>query len=123
MVGRMIVAYRCSDDTTTNYQIAWVIVALQHLRVGDDAWARIDPRVPMAVDPMIRRAQHGHVAAPVSLLALASSRKRQVMARRDPLSEGQRVDQGRMYLAVTLGTADGDLLRVGVGEFAGEPAR
>jgi hypothetical protein len=42
-VGRMIVAYRRGDGAATNYQSAWVTVALQHLRVGDDSWARIDP--------------------------------------------------------------------------------
>jgi hypothetical protein len=39
----MIVAYRRGDGAATNYEIAWVTVALQHLRVGDDSWARIDP--------------------------------------------------------------------------------
>jgi hypothetical protein len=42
-VGRMIVAYSRGDGATANYEIAWVTVALQHLRVGDDSWARMDP--------------------------------------------------------------------------------
>ena len=41
--GRMIVAYDHGDGTATNYEIAWVTVALQHLRTGDDSRARIDP--------------------------------------------------------------------------------
>jgi hypothetical protein len=42
-VGRMIVAYPRGDGAVTYYEIAWVAVALQYLRVGDDVWARIDP--------------------------------------------------------------------------------
>ena len=33
-VGRMIVAYSRGDGAATNYEIAWVTVALRHLRVG-----------------------------------------------------------------------------------------
>jgi len=32
---RMIVAYSRGDGAATNYEIAWVTVALRHLRVGD----------------------------------------------------------------------------------------
>ncbi len=42
-VGRTIVAYRRGDGAATNYEIAWVTVALQHLRAKDDSRARIDP--------------------------------------------------------------------------------
>jgi hypothetical protein len=35
-VGRMIVAYS-GYGAVTNYEIAWVTVALQHLRAGDDS--------------------------------------------------------------------------------------
>jgi hypothetical protein len=42
-VGRMIVAYRRSDGAATDYEIAWVTAAPQYLRVGDDAWAGINP--------------------------------------------------------------------------------
>ena len=35
----------------------------------------------MVADPMVRRAQLGHVAAPTSLLALANSRQTQVTGR------------------------------------------
>ncbi len=38
-VGRMIVAYRRCDGAATSYEIAWVTVALQHLRIRDDSWA------------------------------------------------------------------------------------
>ena len=39
----MIVAYSRGDGAATNYEIARVTVALQHLRAGDDSRARIDP--------------------------------------------------------------------------------
>jgi hypothetical protein len=32
----MIVAYRRGDGAATSYEIAWVTVALQHLRAKDD---------------------------------------------------------------------------------------
>ena len=70
----MIVAYSRGDGAATNYEIAWVTVALQHLRAGDDSWDPDRSRAPMVADPMVRRAQPGHVAAPASLLALASCR-------------------------------------------------
>jgi hypothetical protein len=38
----MIVAYSRSDGAATNYEIAWVTVALRHLRAGDDSWVWID---------------------------------------------------------------------------------
>ena len=82
-IGRMIVAYRRGDGAATNYEIAWVTVALQHLRVGDDAWARIDPVHRWLWTLWFGGRQLGHVAAPASLLALASSRQPQVMARGD----------------------------------------
>jgi hypothetical protein len=39
----MIVAYSRGDAAATNYEIAWVTMALQHLRADDDSWIRIDP--------------------------------------------------------------------------------
>jgi len=42
-VGRMIAVYRCRYGATTDYEIAWVTVALRDLMVRDDAWARMDP--------------------------------------------------------------------------------
>ncbi|MGH3191138.1 MAG: DUF4192 domain-containing protein [Streptosporangiaceae bacterium] len=85
-VGCMVAAYRRGDATATDYEIAWLTVALKDLRVRDDAWARMDPGHRDAHrrlwTDVVRRAQPGHVAAPASLLALASSRWPQVMARR-----------------------------------------
>ena len=75
VVGRVIAVYRRGYGATTDYEIAWVTVALRDLRVRDDAWARMDPAHRDAhrrlwID-VVRRAQPGHVAAPASLLALA----------------------------------------------------
>ena len=42
-VGRMIAVYRRRCGATTDYEIAWMTVALRDLRVRDDAWARMDP--------------------------------------------------------------------------------
>src|SRR5260370_11032706 len=39
----MIAVYRRGYGATTDYEIAWVTVALWDLRVRDDAWARMDP--------------------------------------------------------------------------------
>ena len=77
-VGAMIATYRGGGKYTTDYQIAWITVALRDLRVRDDAWARMDPAQADAhrrlwID-VTRRAQPGYVAAPAALLALASSR-------------------------------------------------
>ena len=77
-VGAMIATYRAGGKYTTDYQIAWITVALRDLRVRDDAWARMDPAQADAhrrlwID-VTRRAQPGYVAAPAALLALANSR-------------------------------------------------
>jgi Domain of unknown function (DUF4192) len=74
----MIAACRRGDGAATDYEIAWVTVELRDLRVRDETWARMDPAHQDAhrrlwID-VVRRAQPGHVAAPASLLALASSR-------------------------------------------------
>jgi hypothetical protein len=42
-VGRIIAVYCRRYGATTDYEIAWVTVALRDLRVRDDAWARMDP--------------------------------------------------------------------------------
>ncbi len=72
----MIVAYSRGDGAATNYEIAWVTMALQHLRVWDDSWARMDPAHLDAHrrlwTDVTRRAQPGYAGAPASLLALAS---------------------------------------------------
>ena len=74
-VGAMIATYRGGGRYATDYQLAWITVALRDLRVRDDAWARMDPAHLDAhrrlwID-VTRRAQPGYVAAPASLLALA----------------------------------------------------
>jgi hypothetical protein len=75
-VGELIAIYRGGDRYTTDYQLAWITVALRDLRVRDDAWARMDPAHQDAhrrlwID-VIRRAQPGYVAAPGSLLAFVA---------------------------------------------------
>ena len=75
-VGAMIATYRAGGKYTTDYQIAWMTVALRDLRVRDDAWARMDPAYLDAhrrlwID-MTRRAQPGYVAAPAALLAFVA---------------------------------------------------
>ena len=75
-VGAMIATYRAGGKYTTDYQIAWITVALRDLRVRDDAWARMDPAYLDAhrrlwLD-MTRRAQPGYVAAPAALLAFVA---------------------------------------------------
>jgi hypothetical protein len=75
-VGTMIATYRDGGRYATDYQIAWITVALCDLRVRDDAWARMDPAYLDAhrrlwID-VTRRAQPGYVAAPASLLAFVA---------------------------------------------------
>jgi hypothetical protein len=75
-VGSMIAAYRDGGTDPTDYQIAWITVALRDLRVRDDAWARMDPSYldahrRMWID-VTRRAQPGYVAAPAALLAFVA---------------------------------------------------
>jgi hypothetical protein len=75
-VGSMIATYRAGGKYTTDYQIAWITVALRDLRVRDDAWARMDPRYVDAHrrlwTDVTRRAQPGYVAAPAALLAFVA---------------------------------------------------
>ncbi len=75
-VGAMIAAYRAGGRYATDYQVAWVTVALRDLRVRDDAWARMDPgyldaHLRLWTD-VTRRAQPGYVAAPAALLAFTA---------------------------------------------------
>ena len=75
-VGSMIATYRGGGKFATDYQIAWMTVALRDLRVRDDAWARMDPahagaHLRLWID-VTRRAQPGHVAAPAALLAFVA---------------------------------------------------
>jgi hypothetical protein len=75
-VGALIATYRGGGRYATDYQLAWITVALRDLRVRDDAWARMDPEHLDAhrrlwID-VTRRAQPGYVAAPASLLAFVA---------------------------------------------------
>jgi hypothetical protein len=75
-VGSMIAAYRAGERFASDYQIAWLTVALRDLRVRDDAWARMDPVYAEAHlrlwTDVTRRAQPGRVAAPAALLAFVA---------------------------------------------------
>jgi hypothetical protein len=75
-VSDLIAAYRSGGTFTADYQVAWVTVALQDLRVRDDAWARMDPANVGAHcrlwTDVTRRAQPGYVASPASLLAFVA---------------------------------------------------
>jgi len=75
-VSSMIATYRGGGAYATDYQIAWITVALRDLRVRDDAWARMDPRYLDAHrrlwTDVTRRAQPGYVAAPAALLAFVA---------------------------------------------------
>jgi hypothetical protein len=75
-VSAMIAAYRSGGAFTSDYQVAWLTVALRDLRVRDDAWARMDPDHREAHQRMwldvIRRAQPGYVAPPAALLAFVA---------------------------------------------------
>src|ERR1700729_3596636 len=75
-VGAMIATYRAGGKYTTDYQIAWMTVALRDLRVRDDAWARMDPAYLDAhrrlwID-MTRGAHPGYPAPPAALLAFVA---------------------------------------------------
>jgi uncharacterized protein DUF4192 len=75
-VSDMIALYRGGGSYTTDYQLAWLSVALKDLRVRDDAWARMEPKDSAAHrrlwTDVVRRAVPGHVAAPASLLAFVA---------------------------------------------------
>ncbi|HEY1626198.1 MAG TPA: DUF4192 domain-containing protein [Streptosporangiaceae bacterium] len=75
-VAGLIAAYRAGGRYRTDYEVAWLTVALKDLRIRDDAWARMDPRdrgahLRLWTD-VVRRAQPGYVAAPASLLAFVA---------------------------------------------------
>ena len=68
--------HRGGGSYATDYQVAWITVALRDLRVRDDAWARMDPAHLEAhrrlwID-VTGRAQPGYVAAPAALLAFVA---------------------------------------------------
>ena len=70
--------YRWGGRAVTDQEAARLTVMLRSLRVRDDAWGRRDPThrdVHLSLwTGLTRRARPGSVAAPASLLALASSR-------------------------------------------------
>jgi hypothetical protein len=75
-VASLIATYRAGGRYASDYQLAWLTVALRDLRIRDDAWARMDPRdrdahLRLWAD-VVRRAQPGYVAAPASLLAFVA---------------------------------------------------
>lgn len=75
-VSRLIGAYRAGEKYRSDYELAWLTVALRDIRVRDDAWARMDPRFRdehrrLWID-VVRRARPGYVAAPASLLAFVA---------------------------------------------------
>jgi hypothetical protein len=68
--------YRDGGSITQASQFAWLALALSHLQVRDDAWARMDPghredHQRLWTD-VTRHAQPGYVAAPASLLAFVA---------------------------------------------------
>jgi hypothetical protein len=75
-VTDMITAYRAGGHYLSDYQLAWLTVALKDLRIRDNAWARMDPEYSDAHrrlwTDVVHRAQPGHVAAPASLLAFVA---------------------------------------------------
>jgi Domain of unknown function (DUF4192) len=75
-VAEMVSLYRGGGRYATDYQLAWLCVALKDLRVRDDAWARMDPRHRLAHrrlwTDVVRRAQPGYAPAPASLLAFVA---------------------------------------------------
>jgi len=97
-VGAMIATYRAGGTYTTDYQIAWLTVALRDLRVRDDAWARMDPAQADAhrrlwID-VTRRAQPGYVAAPAALLAFVAWQSGDVALANVALDRAQTDDPG-----------------------------
>jgi hypothetical protein len=75
-VSEMISLYRAGGTFSTDYQLAWLTVVLEDLRVRDDAWSRMIPEHAPAHlrlwTDVVRRAQPGHVAAAASLLAFTA---------------------------------------------------
>ena len=75
-VQAAITTYRNGGTIELAGQFAWLTVALSHLWVRDDAWARMDPAHRDAHQQLwtdlARHAQPGYVAAPASLLAFTA---------------------------------------------------
>jgi hypothetical protein len=86
-VDRMIVADSRGGGAATNYEIAPVTVALQHLRAGDDFRARIDRvhRWLQTYGPAYAARARGDARVPVRLGEVSSASGHG--ATRNPLSE------------------------------------
>ena len=71
-----IASYRAGRPITAPDPVAWLSVALAHLPVRDDAWARMDPEHRDAHlrlwSDVVRRARRAYLAAPASLLAFTA---------------------------------------------------
>ena len=71
-----IASYRAGRPVTAADPVAWLSVALAHLPVRDDAWARMDPEYRDAHlrlwSDVVRRARRAYLAAPASLLAFTA---------------------------------------------------
>ncbi len=71
-----IASYRAGQPVTGDDPVAWLSVALAHLPVRDDAWARMDPVYRDAHlrlwSDVVRRARPAYLAAPASLLAFTA---------------------------------------------------
>jgi hypothetical protein len=71
-----IASYRAGRPITAADPVAWLSVALAHLPVRDDAWARMDPGHRDAHlrlwSDVVRRARPAYLAAPASLLAFTA---------------------------------------------------
>jgi hypothetical protein len=75
-VGDAIRAYRAGRRLTEPDDVAWLLVALAHLPVRDDAWARMDPQhreahLALWTD-VLCRATPAWVPAPAALLAFTA---------------------------------------------------
>jgi Domain of unknown function (DUF4192) len=68
--------YRDGGKFATDDQVAWLSVALAHLAVRDDAWARMDPDFRDAHTRLwtdvVRRAEPAYLPAPAALLAFTA---------------------------------------------------
>ena len=76
LVQGLITLAQQGDSPLNDLTVAMATIALTHLRVRDDAWARMDPEhkdahIRLWTD-VVRRAQPGYVAAPAALLAFVA---------------------------------------------------
>ncbi|HEY5353534.1 MAG TPA: DUF4192 domain-containing protein [Streptosporangiaceae bacterium] len=75
-VQEAIATYRAGGRLEADEPVAWLTVALAHLAVRDDAWARMDPvhraaHLRLWTD-VVRRATPAYLPAPASLLAFTA---------------------------------------------------